>query len=42
MPVIGPILKKEIVLGEYDLPARITKNPSKHEIIREVDYEDQE
>jgi len=41
MPVVGPILKKQLTLGEYTLPDKISK-PSKNEIIREVDYEDQD
>ena len=40
MPVVGPILKKEITLGEYTLPEKNSK-PSKNEIVREVDYEDE-
>lgn len=42
MPVVGPILKKELVLGEFDLPKKATKNPSRNEIVREVDYEDED
>lgn len=42
MPVVGPILKKELVLGEFNLPEKNTKNPSKNEVVREVDYEDED
>jgi hypothetical protein len=42
MPVIGPILKKEVLLGEYNLPEKMTKNPSRNEVVREVDYEDED
>jgi len=41
MPVVGPILKKEFVLGEWELPKKVTKNPSRNEIVREVDYENE-
>jgi len=42
MPVVGPILKKELVLGEYNLPEKATKTPSRNEIVREIDYEDED
>ena len=41
MPVVGPILKKEIILGEFSLPEKNTKT-SKNEIRREVDYENRD
>jgi hypothetical protein len=42
MPVIGPILKNEIELGNYTLPDKMTQTPGKYIVRREIDYEDEE
>lgn len=41
MPVVGPILKKQIDLNEYQLPTKNTQMPVKQVYIREIDYEDE-
>lgn len=42
MPVVGPILKYNVAIGNFTLPEKNTQQPSKRFMSREIDYEDED